>query len=438
MKCKKYILGLLLIVTILLSGCNMRTIDQMYCLPKRSEGYLNLKTAMDSAMQGLEYHAPIAGENQQPVQMADLTGDGVAEYIVFAKGSGEKPLKVLIFACVEQEYVLADMLEGNGTAFDQIAYVRFSGGKGYDLIIGRQVSDQVVRPLSVYTMVDGRMQQQFTAHYDRFVCADMDKNGQQEIVVLRPGESPSDNAIVELYNIRDGVVERSQEARMSRPVNSVKRIMIGKLHDGLPAVYVASDVDGNAIITDVYALLGDVFTNVSLSSESGTSVQTLRNYYVYANDIDNDGVLELPDLIPVQSADGNPDGNQHFIHWYAMNSDGSKVYKKYTYHSFTGGWYLELDNAVAANLTVKQLGNSYEFSILDKNGEANKIMTLYVFTGQEREEQAIAENRFVVFRNESTVYAAHLEVASAAYQMTQESLQNAFHLIAQDLLNGGV
>ena len=72
MKYKKFLIGLLSLAAILLAGCNMQTIDQLYCLPKRSEGYLNLQSAMEGAMNGLSYHAPISGDHQQPVQMADL------------------------------------------------------------------------------------------------------------------------------------------------------------------------------------------------------------------------------------------------------------------------------------------------------------------------------------------------------------------------------
>ena len=436
MKGKKIIVWLLLVVTILLTGCNMRTIDQLYCLPTRSAAYLNLQSAMDSTMDGLEYHAPISGDNQQPVQMTDLDGDGHMECLVFARGSGEKPLKILIFTPVDDEYVLVDTLEGNGTAFDQVQYVRFSGNRGYDLVVGRQVSDQVVRPVSVYTMVDGKMEQLLTTQYSRFVTTDLDENGRNELMVLRPGEDPAQNGIAELYSIQHGIVERSQEVTMSEPADRIKRIMINKLNDGPAAVYVASDVDGSAIITDVYALLDGAFTNVSLSNESGTSVQTLRNYYVYADDINQDGVLELPDLIALPNLGNNAYENQHLIRWYAMNRDGSEINKLYTYHSFTGGWFLELPNEIATEVNVIQLGNSYEFSVLNNQGIQSKLMTLYVFTGQEREEQAMADNRFVLYRNESTIFAAHLEVASAAYNITQESTKNAFHLITQDLVNG--
>lgn len=81
----------------LLSGCALRTVDEMYAIPKRSEEYNNLQSAIDSAMYGLTYSAPVSGEHQQSVQMADLDGDGVEEYLVFAQGNSAKPLQILIF-----------------------------------------------------------------------------------------------------------------------------------------------------------------------------------------------------------------------------------------------------------------------------------------------------------------------------------------------------
>ena len=433
---KRILVALLFVVTILLAGCSMRTIDEMYCLPKRSEAYLNLQSAMDSAMSDLDYHAPISGEHQEPVQLADLDGDGKAECLVFAKGSGEKPLKILIFKQVEDQYILVSTLENNGTAFDQVQYVRFSGRQGYDIVIGRQVSEQVVRAVSVYSMVEGKMVQMLTTQYSHFLCTDLNTDGMTELMILRPGEDVSLSGVAELYSVHGGVVERSQEVPMSEPVDKIKKIMTSKLSDGPTAVYVASDVDGSAIITDVFAVLDGAFTNVSLSSESGTSVQTLRNYYVYGDDLDKDGVLELPNLIPLPNMGNSSSDEQYLIRWYSMNSDGTVVNKLHTYHSFTGGWYLELPAKIANAVSVAQFGNSYEFSVTDSDGVISKLMTIYVFTGQEREEQAITDNRFALYRTESTVFAAHLDVTSAAYNMNQETLIKAFHLITQNAGNG--
>ena len=225
---------------------------------------------------------------------------------------------------------------------------------------------------------------------------------------------------------------------MSEPVDKIKRIMINKLSDGPAAVYVASDVDGRAIITDVYAIVRGTFTNVSFSNESGTSVQTLRNYYVYADDIDEDGVLELPDLITMHfPADIVVSDDQYLIRWYAMTSSGREIDKMYTYHNFVGGWYMQLDSKIAHNVTVLQHGNSYEFGIWDPETQSiQRLMSVYVLTGKKREEQATIDNRFVLHRTDSTVYAAYLDVASANYGITKDGLINSFHLILQDWYDG--
>ena len=434
---KKGIFWILVIgMAALLCGCNIRTIDELYCPPNRSEDYMNLQTAMNAAMTDLEYHAPISGENQQNVQMTDLNGDGVMEYLLFARGNGEKPLKILIFTCVDDEFILVDTIESYGTAFEQVQYVKMSEREGYDLVVGYQVSNQVVRTVSVYTFSNSHMEKVLTTGYSRFVCQDLDNNGLSELLILRPAEDVTQAGIAELYRMSDGVIERFPEVSMSEPVDHIKRIMVSRLNDGLSAVYVASEVDGSAVITDIFAVPGGKFANISLSNDAGTSVQTLRNYFVYADDIDNDGILELPSLIPVANSSNSSQDIQYLIRWYAVSSTGAMTDKMFTYHNFVGGWYLELDGKLAPKMYVTQLGNSYEFYVLPESEEPVKLMTVYGFTGQQREEQAVSDNRFVLYRTDSTVYAAHLEVASATHGMSKESLKNSFHLIVQDWNTG--
>lgn len=427
-----------LLAVLLLSGCNMRTVDEMYCPPKRPEAYNSLSSQINQVMSGREYQAPLSGENRQAVQSADLDGDGVAEYLLFTKSGAEKPLQIHIFSTDGEEYRLLDTIESTGTAFELVEYVQVDGHKGVEIVVGRQLSDQVIRSVSVYTLRDGQIEQLVTAMYSKFVCNDLDRDGLGELLVLRPGHSESDNGVAELYGMENGVMERSQEVNMSEPSTSIKRIMVGKLEDGLDAVYVASDVDGSAIITDVYAVVNGEFTNVSFSSESGTSVQTLRNYYVYADDIDDDGVLELPNLItmvfPTQS---NSTQWQYLIRWYALRSDGTEHEKLFTYHNYVGGWYMELRSQLVDRICVEQQGNTYIFSLWDEEfRHRERIASIYVLTGQKREEEAVIDNRFVLHRTESTVYAANLDVSSGAYGFSKEELIRSFHLILEDWNTG--
>ena len=141
---------LLLLTALLFTGCGLRTVDQLYCLPRRSQVHNELQPVIDEAMDGLAHCVPMYGENRQTVQPADLDGDGIDEYLVFAKDNSEKPLKILIFSQLASGYVLMDTIEGYGMGFDFVEYAQLDDRPGLEIVVGRQVSDQVMRNLTVY------------------------------------------------------------------------------------------------------------------------------------------------------------------------------------------------------------------------------------------------------------------------------------------------
>ena len=431
-------LFLLLAVVLLLTGCDFSTVEDFYCLPKRSEDYENIQSAMDEVMDGYEYSAPLNGVNVQAVQTVDLDGDHIKEYLLFAKGSSEKPLCVFIFALRDGSYKLVDTVESTGSAFDQVEYARMNDNAGYELIIGRQISDQVVRSVSVYTMADDSMELLVSDNYTKFLTFNLDSDVRPELLVLSPGEEKTDNGIAVLYSFVGDAIQRSPEAQMSAPAENIRRILTGRLIDGVPAVYVASQLGENAIVTDIYANVSDRFINVTYSNDHDTSISTLRNYYVYADDLDDDGILELPDLVEMRMPEGTEGGeSQHLIRWYEITSTGAEVTKICTYHNFVGGWYIEFGHDIYQRITVSQEGNTYTFSVWNEEfTDCQKLMTLFVLTGQKRDEQAVMDNQFILHRSDNVIFAAKLEVVSAELNMTQHSFVNSFRLIEKDWYTG--
>jgi len=429
---------LLLVAALMLSGCSMRTVDEMYRLPKRSENYNDLQSAVEGSMQGLEYCAPLTGENQQTVQMVDLDGDGVDEYLLFAKGSQEKPLRILVFRNENDEFVNVATAECNGSAFDQVEYIDMNGDGGFEIVVGRQLSDQVIRSVSVYTMVGDELNQLISVNYTKLLTADLDGDGLSELFLLRPGETETDRGVAELYSMKNGVIERFNEVDMSQPADKLKRIISGKLSGGKTAIYTACAVGDTALVTDIFAVADGKLNNLTLTNETDTNIRTMRNFYVYADDIDNDGIVELPSLITMYPlGDGEETDMHHLIRWYAMNPDGSEVDKMFTYHDFVSGWYLQVDSGIANHLVAKNQGNQTDFYIWD-NGftSTQKLMSIYAFTGQNREEQGLSDGRFILYKTDSVVYSALLEPNAIEFDFTQEKVVYNFRLIQKDWKTG--
>lgn len=437
MKAKLKLIPLFL-VAVLLSGC-MLTVDEMYCLPKRSETYNDLQSAIDVAMDDLAFCAPLSGENQQTVQLADLDGDSRNEYLLFAKSEQEdKPLRILVFQNVDGTFVNIDTVECNGHAFDQVEYVDMNGDGGLEVLVGRQLSDQLIRAVSVYSFVGKELMQLTTVNYSKFLTADLNADGRSEMFVLRPGQTESDRGVAELYRMDGENIERYNEVTMSQPVDKLKRILLGKIDGEIPAVYTASAVGETALITDVYIVADEVLVNIGLTKGSDTSVQTMRNFYIYANDIDGDTVVELPRLMTMSPNQmGTGLNSNQLICWYAMTATGEEIIKMYTYHNFVGGWYMQLSRKWAERATVTVRGNEYVFSVLGENGsDIVKLFTVYALSVHNRDDKDSEEKLIELYRTDTLVYALKLEECADEYGLDEQIIKDSFRLIQQDWKTG--
>lgn len=441
MKRRILLLCCAVLAALLLNGCAMRTIDELYTPPKRSEEYSRLQSAIDIAMAGLEYSAPLTGENQQAVQMADLDGDGVEEYLVFAKGNSDNPMQILIFYQKEDGNVeISEIITSNGAAYELVQYEQIDGKPGYELVVGRQVSDQLMGSVSVYSFSSGRAERLVNAGYSKLLTMDLGGSDQKELLLIQRGESDQANAVAVLYRYRSKSMIRSLEVELSRPAANVKRISAGKLQCGTPAVFVSSSTEESAIRTDILALNDERLVKIYVLDSLEKAVQALGNYYVYADDVDEDGIMELPSLVPVPSlTSGWNVVEQYLIRWYSVDRDGIRTDKLHSFHNFADGWYLELNSDWTNRISVNQVGSTYVFYMWDEAfREARAVFTIYALSGSDRETQATEDGRFVLHRSMDVIYAARLEADLKDTAINEEYLINSFHLIHREWKTGGM
>ena len=121
-----------------LTGCLFRSPEELYRPPEKSAGYEQLNQAIRQVRGALETEYGVtaedaaisSGDNTATIQLQDLDGDGSRESAVaFLRLPGaEKPLRILVFTQVgEDEYALAGMVEGEGSAVYSIEYSQLNG-----------------------------------------------------------------------------------------------------------------------------------------------------------------------------------------------------------------------------------------------------------------------------------------------------------------------
>lgn len=82
---------------------------------------------------------------------------------------------------------------------------------------------------------------------------------------------------------------------------------------------------------------------------------TVRNYFVYATDIDGDGVMELPNpqQLPYFGVEG--ESGNYIIHWYNISLDGQRTDKLTTYHNYSAETFMNL-----SGIAVMQAASFYK------------------------------------------------------------------------------
>lgn len=432
------------LLTVLCTGCIGRPADALYALPQQPDEYYELQKAIDQILiQDAAYSGPLTGSNQQAVQLADLDGDKADEAIVFVKTGGAKSLKAYIFDDQGNGgYENTAVIEGDGSAFDAVEYAQLDGEPGLEILVGRQLSEQISQSLGAYAYRNGNLVELMTANYAEFTVADLDGDDCRDVFILRT-ETDGRTAMAELYRYQNGQMVREPEVSLSAGAKQIKRMVTGYVSDGVPAVFVASTYGQEEIVTDIFACPNGAFRNIAANAETGLSAQTVRNYNVYATDIDEDGLVELPSPVALPSMDV-ADETYWVIDWFNLQPDGRRTTKVTTYHNYRGGWYLVLPESWYGQLTVSRLDTAsdtqgYVFSKWNGRGWApEEIFTVYALTGKDRLEQAATDGCFLMAEKGETAFAAKFGTCPWAEELTQNDLRAMFHFIQVDWNSGEI
>ena len=457
---RKQIYVCMLSLLFLVGGCMFRSGEELYTLPQAPEEYLDLRDQLNQVISsGAEYAAPLSGANTQTVQMVDLDGDGTGEAVAFFRetGSERRSLKIYIFRQTEKGFETACMLEGEGAAISSISYADLTGDDWSELVVSWQMSAKV-QSMSVYSIKAFEAEQMMQTEFTRYAMVDLSQSGRTEIVAFHLDTGGTAGARADYYMYRDNAFAQVDSAGMSLGVEEIEQIKSGLLYDGTPALFVDSRLPTGELVTDIFAIVDDVFQNVTAEEKTGVSDTTRRYYDVHCGDLDDDGYLEVPspehlgaDTEETSIGSNGPVTNW-IIHWNLYESDGNARRLMTTYHNQIDGWYLCLPQEwVKQGLFVSRQDTvpgerAVIFSIDTGRADVQRreteeeylpFLQISKLTGANRQERAKLGNRVFLRRDSSsadTLYVAEFlnETQIRAYHLESEAVLNNFYLIQAD------
>lgn len=421
-RCVKFIV-LLLATTLLLSGCVMRTVEELYCLPERSQADDDLRSVIDSAMSGMSYCSPIYGDNRQPFRQIDLNGDGVNEYVICARDNSKQPLKLLIFSNKGNGYSLDSIIEGYGFAFDFVDFANLDDKPGMEILVGRQVGDGVVRSAAVYSFQKNVVTKLLETSYSKILTCDMDGQEPSELLVLHPSDVVDTSSQAELYRYVDGTLSACNYLELSNPAGIIRNIEPVILRNGAMATMVTAK-EKTFLTIEIFSIDDSELEHIY----GPIVVGKLHDSYLYPTDVDADGDIDLPELVDIKDANVLS-AAENWIRWYEIDGAGERYDGMYTFHNYEDKWYLHMDRNWTTKLTVVRTDGVCTF----KNTNNEMVLTIFALTGANRIEQVQQLGATVLGSSDTTTFAATLGAGAEELGITTQRLPQLFYPIEMDL-----
>lgn len=281
------------------------------------------------------------------------------------------------------------------------------GDGSLEIVVGRQITGGM-KMLSVYSTKGYQMSVLINTDYTEYTVCSLTDNPGTDLLVLRTSSADQAREATLYTCHNDGDVTTST-ARVSAGAANISRLRATVLNDDKNAVLVEGTLNGDMMFTDVFTCIGNRLKNITADS-SGVSRDTVRQYSFYCRDIDEDGRVEIPKLVPMMSI--NEQSSYWFTQWYSYSSNGKASLDMTTYNNTTDGWMFEVPEGWTDHLAVRRAEyisgeRIVIFSYVDK-GKSTDIFAIYTLSGENKEERAKLSGRFNVGVESERIFSARL------------------------------
>ena len=262
------------------------------------------------------------------------------------------------------------------------------------------------------------------SNYTRLSFQELNGDGIPSLLLLRTN---SDNQpVAEFCSWQEGSLSVSHRCALSSTIAELNQgsVVTGKLDQDTPAVFITGINSQGIAVTDILVWQEDAgLVNAALDRSTGLSAATAPYRQLTPQDINGDGITELPRPDSSVSDTKQADG---MVFWEQYRPDGLATVER-TYHCLSGGWYFILPEDWTGEVTALASDAGIGETQVTLSVQGEKALSICALTGENRERRALRGNRVVLKRRTGTIYAA--ETLSEIYSLDEETLRQNFNLI---------
>ncbi len=411
------------------------SISEMLVAPRTNGEMHSIQRALhEYAGKTVDLSYPQRGSNRTAFIQSDLDRDGIDEAVAFYtsnESDGVEEVHINLIDYVDGDWVSISDLATGASAIDKVEIALLEKGGAPVLIVGAELYSTTGNQLNLYSYSDGRLTARLQESYTEFLMCDMQNKGYDQLLLINH-KAAERTASASLYTIRETTSEIIGTVPLDGNISSFTSVTEGRLSDGRAAVFIDSLKSASSMITDAVYFGENGLVNPFFDANVLETQSTARSSTALCEDINNDGVTEIPFTQVLPGYETRP-ANERMNMTLWRSFDGVK-FNTVTAGDYnqTEGYYLEFDTAWQGSVTLiydtENAMRSYRVYDPVMQSTADEILRIRVYT--EAEFSGFDNSDLIVLaRSGGKVYAARIVADKGAYSVTENKLRESFELI---------
>ena len=378
----------------------------------------------------LEY--PKTGENRSAFILSDIDGDGESEAVAFYRSASDKLNQDIIHINVldnteKNGWISMCDIVGLASSIDRVSTASFGDRK--EIIVGWDVMTDREKTLICYSLVSGNLVRDYTATYVEFAVADFwDDNEGFELITLNYSRAeenltqPTQHArLIALLNKEFKVVS---SVPLDSRVTGYKSCIAGKYNDKNIGYFIDGTIDAATVNTQILTVSkSGQIQNPLLTPENKTDAQNVHKPTLLTQDINGDGIYEVPHQEVVTGYETVPESEQIFkTIWKQL--EGGLLKKSITMYINTAlGIRVMIPESLEGNITLRAIMAQNEIVFYEYNESLeNSTNALFSIRVSQKELYEAQSGYDVLCSNEYVVVTVKLHDAENELCPTWENL----------------
>lgn len=306
---------------LLLSGCMQfeLTAEELMRPPALNQEQLAISTALEQAVgdSSIKYKYPETGEHRSAFLFHDLDSDGEDEALVFyqAASKGSSTWLNVLDHRGEQWVSVYDIASPNGeTEVDFISFQPLLSAQE-NMVIGWTDEHSGDKCAVIYSYDGAVLEENYSEYYDKLTFYDLNRDGLLDLSLVLCDPYYEECVVSFVIQNRDITGEVSLECSSTLYLpygdGEVVSLQVGMVDNSTPALFIDNQINlGRNLqmyVSQVVTAYGGDLVNLLDSDDTSLSETTMRHTRTLCQDINGDGIMEVPTVSPLPGYEEDED-----------------------------------------------------------------------------------------------------------------------------------